>query len=91
LYDDDVLRDIRNTIARGRLSKVTDAASFFAISQQNWVIASKELFRRVPTYRNASPSTQNGPPTSGAWSVGDFWREQNRPEFICTVGSTPGA
>ena len=41
-----------STIAPGRLFNVTDAASFVALSQQNWVIASEEIFRRVPTYQN---------------------------------------
>ncbi|MCX6624893.1 MAG: hypothetical protein NTY38_28305, partial [Acidobacteria bacterium] len=55
------------TIAPGRLLNVTDAASLAALSQQNWVIASKELFRRVPTYQNGSPNTLNGhrPPVPG--------------------------
>lgn len=79
-----------STLAPGRLFNVTDAASFVALSQQNWVITSEELYRRVPTYQNGSPNTLNGPPTSGAWSVGDFWRDQNRAEFVCTVGGTPG-
>ncbi len=79
-----------STIAPGRLFNVTDAASFVALSQQNWVIASEELFRRVPTYQNGSPNTLNGPPVSGAWNVGDFWRDQNRAEFVCTVAGTPG-
>jgi len=79
-----------STIAPGRLFNVTDAACFVALSQQNWVIASEELFRRVPTYQNGSPNTLNGPPTSGLWSVGDFWRDQNRAEFICTVAGAPG-
>ncbi len=79
-----------STIAPGRLFNVTDAASFVALSQQNWVIASEELFRRVPTYQNGNPNALNGPPTSGAWNVGDFWRDQNRAEFICTVAGTPG-
>jgi len=79
-----------STIAPGRLFNVTDAASFVALSQQNWVIASEELFRRVPTYQNGSPNTLNGPPTSGAWNVRDFWRDQNGAEFVCTVAGTPG-
>jgi hypothetical protein len=79
-----------STIAPGRLFTVTDAASFVALSQQNWVIASEELFRRVPTYQNGSPNTLNGAPTSGAWSVGDFWRDQNGAEFVCTLAGTPG-
>ncbi len=79
-----------STIAPGRLYNVTDAASFVALSQQNWVIASDELFRRVPTYQNGSPNTLNGPPTTGMWSVGDFWRDQNRAEFVCTVAGSPG-
>lgn len=29
------------------------------------------------------------PPTSAAWSVGDFWRDQNQAEFVCTVAGTP--
>lgn len=79
-----------STIAPGRLLNVTDAASFVALSQQNWVIASEELFRRVPTYQNGTPNTLNGPPTTGAWNGGDFWRDQNRAEFVCTVAGTPG-
>ncbi|MBX3744176.1 MAG: hypothetical protein KF833_02600 [Verrucomicrobiae bacterium] len=79
-----------STIAPGRLFNVTDAASFVALSQQNWVIASEELYRRVPTYQNGSPNTLNGPPTSGTWSVGDLWRDQNGAEFVCTVADTPG-
>jgi hypothetical protein len=79
-----------STIAPGRLFNVTDAASFVALSQQNWIIASEELFRRVPTYQNGSPNTLNGPPTSGAWNVGDFWRDQNGGEFVCAVAGTPG-
>lgn len=79
-----------STIAPGLLFNVTDAASFVALSQQNWVIASEELFRRVPTYQNGSPNALNGPPTSGAWNVGDFWRDQNGAEFVCTVAGTPG-
>jgi hypothetical protein len=79
-----------STIASGRLFNVTDAVSFVALSQQNWVIASEELFRRVPTYQNGIPNTLNGPPTSRAWNVGDFWRDQNGAEFLCTVAGTPG-
>lgn len=79
-----------STIAPGRLFNVTDAASFVALSQQNWVIVSEELYRRVPTYQNGSPNTLNGPPTSGAWNVGDFWRDQNLAEFVCTVAGSPG-
>jgi len=79
-----------STIAPGRLFNVTDAASFVALSQQNWVIATEELFRRDPTYQNGNPNTLNGPPTSGAWNVGDFWRDQNVAEFICAVAGTPG-
>jgi hypothetical protein len=79
-----------STIAPGRLFNATDAASFVTLSQQNWIIASEELFRRVPTYQNGSPNTLNGPPTSGAWNVGDFWRDQNRAEFVCTAAGTPG-
>jgi hypothetical protein len=77
-----------STIAPGRLFNVTDAASFVALSQQNWVIASEDLYRRVPTYQNGSPNTLNGPPTSGAWNVGDFWRDQNGAEFVCTMPGT---
>lgn len=79
-----------STIAPGRLFNVADAASFVALSQQNWAIASEELFARVPTRQNGSPNTLNGPPGSGAWNVGDFWRDQNRAEFVCTVAGTPG-
>ncbi len=59
-------------------------------SPHNWVIASEELFRHVPTYQNGNPNTLNGPPTSRAWNVGDFWRHQNLAEFVCTVAGTPG-
>jgi len=79
-----------STIAPGRLFNATDAASFVALSQKNWVIASEEIFRRAPTYQNGSPNTLNSPPTSGVWNVGDFWRDQNRAEFVCTVAGTPG-
>jgi hypothetical protein len=79
-----------STIAPGRFFTVTDAASFVALSQQNWVIASEELFRRAPTYQNGSPNALNGPPTAGAWNVGDFWRDQNGAEFVCTLAGTPG-
>jgi hypothetical protein len=79
-----------STIIPGRLFNVTDAANFVALSQQNWVIASEELICRVPTYQNGSPNTLNGPPNSGGWNVGDFWRDQNRAEFVCTVAGTPG-
>lgn len=79
-----------STIAPERLLNVTDAASFVGLSQKNWVIASEEIFRRAPTYQNGSPNTLNGPPTSGVWNVGDFWRDQNRAEFVCTVAGTPG-
>jgi len=79
-----------STIAPGRLFNVTDAASYVALSQQNWVIASEELYRRVPTYQNGSPNTLNGPPNTGTWTVGDFWRDQNGAEFVCTVTGTPG-
>lgn len=79
-----------STVAPGRFFTVTEAASFVALSQQNWVIASEELFRRSPTYQNGVPNALNGPPTSGAWSMGDFWRDQNRAEFVCTGAGTPG-
>ncbi|MGE0646265.1 MAG: hypothetical protein AB7P24_21655 [Nitrospira sp.] len=36
------------------------------------------------------PNTLNGPLTSGAWNVGDFWRDQNLAEFVCTGAETPG-
>ena len=79
-----------STIAPGRLLNVTDAASFVALSQQNWVIASEKIFRRVPTYQNGVPNPLNGPPTSGALNVGDFWRDQNQAGFVCTAAGTPG-
>ncbi|KAB2674468.1 MAG: hypothetical protein DVB31_01955 [Verrucomicrobia bacterium] len=79
-----------STIAPGRLFNVTDAASFVALSQQNWVIASEELFRRLATYQNGTSNTLNGPPTTGTWSVGDFWRDQKGAEFVCTGAGTPG-
>ncbi len=80
-----------STIASGRLFNVTDAASFVALSQQNWVIASEEVFRRVATYQNGNPNALNGPPTSGAWNVADFWRDQNGAEFICAIAGTLGS
>lgn len=46
---------------------------------------------RVPTYQNGSPNALNGPPNFGAWKVGDFWGDQNRAEFVCTVAGRPGA
>ncbi len=79
-----------STIAPGRLFNVSDAASFVAHSQQNWVIASEELFPRVATYQNGSPNTLNSPPIFGARNIADFWRDQNRAEFVCTVTGTPG-
>ena len=80
-----------STIAPGRLFAVTDAASFVALSRQNWVIVSEEVFRRLATYQNGVPNTLNGPPTSGTWGVGDFWRDQKGAEFLCTVAGTPGS
>ncbi len=56
-----------STIAPGRLFNVSDAASFVALSQQNWVILSEEVFRRLVTYQNRIPNTLNGPPTTGMW------------------------
>ena len=79
-----------STIAPGRLFNVTDAASFVALSQQNWVIASDELFRRLATYQNGAPNTLNGPPTTGTWGVGDYWRDQKGAEIVCTAAGTPG-
>lgn len=79
-----------STIAPGRLFNVTDAASFVALSQQNWVIASEELFRRLATYQNGTPNTLNGPPSTGTWNVGDFWRDQKGAEFHCAGAGTPG-
>jgi hypothetical protein len=79
-----------STITPGRLHNVTDAASFVALSQQNWVIASEELYRRVPTYQNGTPNELNGPPIAGAWAEGDFWRDQNGAGFVCTAAGTPG-
>lgn len=34
---------------------------------------------------------RNCPPTSGAWNVGDFWRDENGAQFVCTACGTPGA
>jgi hypothetical protein len=79
-----------STIAPGRLFNVSDAASFVALSQQNWGIVSEELFRRFATYQNGTPNTLNGPPTSGTWGAGDFWRDQKGAEFVCTGAGTPG-
>lgn len=79
-----------STITPGRLFNVTDAASFVALSQQNWVIASEELFRRGPTYQNGTPNALNGPPVAGAWAEGDFWRDQNGAGFVCVGTGTPG-
>jgi hypothetical protein len=53
-------------------------------------MASEERFRRVPTYQNESPNLLNGLPDFGAWNVGDFWRDQNLAEFVCTLDGTPG-
>jgi hypothetical protein len=64
-----------STIAPGRLFNVSDTASFVALSQQNWVIASEEPFSRLATYQNGAPNTLNGPPTTGTWGVGELWRD----------------
>ncbi len=79
-----------STIAPGRLFNVSDAASFVALSQRNWVIVSEEVFRRLATYQNGTPNTLNGLPTSGTWGAGDFWRDQKGAEFVCTGAGTPG-
>ncbi len=79
-----------STIVPGRLFNVTDAAAFVALSQQNWVIVSEEVFRRVPTYQNGTPNEMNGPPVAGAWATGDFWRDQHGAGFVCVVAGTPG-
>lgn len=42
------------------------------------------------TYQNDGPNTLSGPPTTGTWSVGEIWRDQNLAEFVCAVASTPG-
>ena len=57
-----------STIASGRRFNVTDAASFVALSQQNRVIASDELFRCVPPTRTAvrTRSTDHQHPERGA-------------------------
>jgi len=85
-----VRQDAKCAVGTHRICSPDHAAKFVSTSQQNWVIASEELFRRVPTYQNGSPNTLNGPPTTGAWSLGDFWRDQNRAEFVRTAASKPG-
>ena len=45
---------------------------------------------RLAAYQNASPNALNGPPPTGTWKVGDFWRDQKRAEFVCVVAGTPG-
>jgi hypothetical protein len=79
-----------STLAPGRFFDVTDASDFVGLTNANWTIATEEIFRRVPTYQNGSPNSLNGPPTSGDWNVGDFWRDQNGAEFVCTGAGTPG-
>jgi hypothetical protein len=79
-----------STLAPGRFFDVTDATDFVGTTQQNWVIATEEIFRRVPTHQNGVPNTVTGPPSAGAWSVGDFWRDQHGAEFVCTAAGTDG-
>jgi hypothetical protein len=79
-----------STLALGRFFDVTDASDFVGLTNANWTIASEEIFRRVPTYQNGAPNSVTGPPSAGDCNVGDFWRDQNGAEFVCTVAGTPG-
>jgi len=79
-----------STLAPGRFFDVTDASDFVGLTNANWTIATEEIFRRVPTYQNGAPNTVTGPPTAGEWNEGDFWRDQNGAEFVCTGDGTPG-
>lgn len=79
-----------STMAPGRFFDVTDASDFVGLTNANWTIATKKIFRRVATYQNGVPNAVTGPPTAGEWNVGDFWRDQNGAEFVCGVARTPG-
>jgi hypothetical protein len=79
-----------STLAPGRFFDVTDASDFVGLTNANWTIATEEIFRRDPTCQNGAPNTVTGPPIAGEWNVGDFWRDQNGAEFVCTVAGTPG-
>lgn len=69
------------------IQAVTDPAS---VSQRNSEALDKAVYQRFGTDVSGTPTTVTGPPTAAAWVVGDFWRDTNGAEFVCTVAGTPG-
>ncbi|KAB2673904.1 MAG: hypothetical protein DVB31_02995 [Verrucomicrobia bacterium] len=73
-----VLADIVTSIAPG------------SVAQGNFESIDRTVFGLNPTLVAGIPTTEQGPPTSGAWTLADRWVDALGGEWACTLTGTPG-
>jgi hypothetical protein len=56
-----------------------------ALIQDNWEIINEQLFKWVP-----ATGSSIGAPSSGAHVLHEWYRDENRAIYVCTVAGTPG-
>lgn len=58
--------------------------------QSNFEQTERQAFQLRPSQQSGVDTTIQGPPTTGAWQVGDLWRDALLGVWRCTVAGTPG-
>lgn len=78
------------TISPGRLNNVTESADAITTLQDNFEILTQDIYQRLATEQDGTPTTLIGPPTTGAHILAEFWRDAVGGEHVCTSAGTPG-
>ncbi len=69
---------------------VTDSADPQTVVESNFYVLNRQIYTRVPTYQNNSPTQLIGPPEEGLHVADEFWRDTIGGEWVCTAEGTPG-
>ena len=72
------------------LSTVVGVANPETVVEANFTTVDEFIAKRIATRVSGVVTTTVGPPTSGTFAVGQFWRDANCAEYRCTVAGTPG-
>lgn len=79
-----------STISPGEFLSVLGAADPETLVEQNLAIATRQIWKREPTFENGVATTIKGPPTSGDRLLNEFWRDALGAEYVCISAGTPG-
>lgn len=79
-----------SAIAPGPLLDIEDVGDPVAVAQTNFEELTEAIYEFNPSKQNGVETTDIGPPTTGAHTLDECWRDAWNGEHRCTVAGTPG-